>query len=118
MQTLGSRSYVLVLSNGEPTRKFVKVGMVGDTYTWVLSGSTAGQSVVLAEYAETVSSSKSDTSSNLSSLLGGGSGSSFSFPGEVAVPSFRAARPEVGDPPLTADGMTGAGLATEPATVR
>lgn len=81
MQTLGSRSYVLVLSNGEPTRKFVKVGMVGDTYTWVLSGLTAGQSVVLAEYAETVSSSSSDTSSNLSSLLGGGSGSSFSFPG-------------------------------------
>ncbi len=52
VETLGSRSYVLVLSNGELTRKVVTVGMVGDEYTQVLSGLTPGESVVLADYAE------------------------------------------------------------------
>ena len=36
------------------TRKVIKVGMVGDAYTQVLSGVSAGQSVVLADYAEAV----------------------------------------------------------------
>ena len=35
--------------------------MVGDTYTQVLSGLTPGQSVVLADYAEPVPSSNTDT---------------------------------------------------------
>ena len=43
------------------TRKVIKVGMVGDTYTQVLSGLTPGQSVVLADYAEAVPSSNTDT---------------------------------------------------------
>ena len=56
------------------TRKVVKVGMVGDEYTQVLSGLTPGQSVVLADYAEAVPSSNTDTTSfgGLGGLGGGG----------------------------------------------
>ena len=52
------------------TRKVIKVGMVGDTYTQVLSGLSDGQSVVLADYAEAVPSSNTD----LTNALGGGGG--------------------------------------------
>ena len=38
VQTLGSRSYRRELDKGILTRKVIKVGMVGDTYTQVLSG--------------------------------------------------------------------------------
>ena len=51
VQTVGSRSFVETLTNGTLTRKLIKVGMVGDTYTQVQSGLTLGQSVVLADYA-------------------------------------------------------------------
>jgi multidrug efflux pump subunit AcrA (membrane-fusion protein) len=61
VQTLGSRSSVEVLSNGTLIRKSIKVGMVGDTYTQVLSGLAAGQSVVLADYAAPVPSSNTNT---------------------------------------------------------
>jgi multidrug efflux pump subunit AcrA (membrane-fusion protein) len=71
MQSLGSRSYVEMLSNGTLTRKVIKVGMVGDTYTQVLSGLTPGQSVVLADYAEPVPSSNTST---LGGFGGGGFG--------------------------------------------
>ena len=60
-----------MLSNGTLTRKVIKVGMVGDTYTQVLSGLTVGQSVVLADYAEPVPSSNTDT---LGGFGGGGFG--------------------------------------------
>ena len=81
VQTLGTRSYVLeVLDKGELTRKVIKVGMVGDTYTQVLSGLTPGQSVVLADYAEPVPSSNTDTNALgwrwAASAAGGGVGSS------------------------------------------
>ena len=46
--------------------------MVGDTYTQVLSGLSPGQSVVLADYAEAVPSSNTDTRH-----LGGGGGGGF-----------------------------------------
>ena len=49
VQSLGTRSYVLELANGQLTRKVITVGMVGKTYTQVLSGLTPGQSVVLIE---------------------------------------------------------------------
>ena len=42
VQSFGTRSYVEMLSSGTLTRKVIKVGMVGDTYTQVLSGLTAG----------------------------------------------------------------------------
>ncbi len=69
VQTLETRSYVEELSKGVLTRKEVKVGMVGDVYTQVLSGLTPGQSVVLADYAEAVPSSNTNTD-----ILGGGGG--------------------------------------------
>ena len=68
VETTGTRSYVLEADKGELTRKVVKVGMVGDTYTQVLSGLSDGQSVVLADYAEAVPSSNTD----LTNALGGG----------------------------------------------
>jgi trimeric autotransporter adhesin len=61
VQTVGTRSYVTMLSNGTLTRKVIKAGMVGEIYTQVLSGLTPGQSVVLADYAEPVPSSNTDT---------------------------------------------------------
>ena len=38
VETAGTRSYVLELDKGVLTRKVIKIGMVGDTYTQVLSG--------------------------------------------------------------------------------
>ncbi len=80
VQSLGTRSYVLELLNGQLTRKVITVGMVGDTYTQVLSGLAPGQSVVLVDYAEAVPSSNSNTTSNLGSFLGGGGGGAFRAP--------------------------------------
>jgi HlyD family secretion protein len=77
VQTLGARSYVLALSKGQLTERPIHVGMVGDAYTQVLSGLTPGQSVVLADYAEAVPSSNTNTTGGLRSILGGGSGGGF-----------------------------------------
>ncbi len=84
VQSLGSTSYVTELSKGRLTRKVIKVGMVGATYTQVDSGLSPGQSVVLVDYAEAVPSSNSNT--NLGNVLGGGGGQFFpgaggGFPG-------------------------------------
>ncbi len=80
VETLETRSYVLELEKGELTRKFIKIGMVGDTYTQVLSGLSPGQSVVLADYAQPVPSSNTD-STNLGNALGGGGGGFVGFGG-------------------------------------
>ena len=80
VQSLGTASYVLVLANGQLTRKVIKAGMVGDVYTQVRSGLSPGQSVVLADYAEAVPSSNTNTVGGVGSLLGGGSGGG-GFPG-------------------------------------
>ena len=61
VQTRGSRSFVEVDSSGASTAKLIKVGMVGDTYTQVLSGLALGQSVVLADYSLPVPSSNTNT---------------------------------------------------------
>lgn len=71
VQTLGTRSYVVELSKGALTRRFIKVGMVGDVYTQVDSGLSPGQSVVLVDYAQAVPSSNTD-SNGLGNFLGGG----------------------------------------------
>ena len=72
VQTVGSGTYVTLLSNGTLTRKLIKVGMVGDIYTQVLSGLTSGQSVVLADYSEAVPSSNTNTLGGLGGFSGGG----------------------------------------------
>ena len=68
VETTGTRSYVLEIDKGVLATKVIKVGMVGDTYTQVLSGLSDGQSVVLADFAEAVPSSNTD----LTNALGGG----------------------------------------------
>jgi macrolide-specific efflux system membrane fusion protein len=80
VETLGSRSYVLELSKGQLSRKFIRVGMVGVTYTQVVSGLTPGQSVVLVDYAEPVPSSNTNSLGGLGSFLGGGGGNVFGGP--------------------------------------
>ena len=78
VQTTGSRSYVLELTKGVLTTKVIKIGMVGDSYTQVISGLTPGESVVLADYAEAVPSSNTDTVGGVGSFLnGGGTGGGF-----------------------------------------
>jgi multidrug efflux pump subunit AcrA (membrane-fusion protein) len=79
VQSFGSTSYVMELSKGELTRKVIKVGMVGDTYTQVDSGLSPGQTVVLVDYAEDVPSSNTNT--DLGNVLGGGGGGGGFFPG-------------------------------------
>jgi multidrug efflux pump subunit AcrA (membrane-fusion protein) len=68
VETTGNRSYVLLLDNGILARKIIKIGMVGDTYTQVVSGLKDGQSIILADYAQAVPSSNTD----LTTALGGG----------------------------------------------
>ena len=68
VETTGIGSYVLLLDNGILARKVVKVGMIGDTYTQIVSGLKDGQSIVLADYSEAVPSSNTD----LTTALGGG----------------------------------------------
>ncbi len=85
VQSLGSRSYVEMLSNGTLTRKVIKVGMVGNTYSQVLSGLMPGQSVVLADYAEPVPSSNTNT-------FGGFGGGGFGGGGFGGGAGFRISR--------------------------
>ena len=85
VQTRGSRSFVEVLSSGTPTAKLIKVGMVGDAYTQVLSGLTPGQSVVLADYSLPVPSSNTNT-------FGGFGASGFGGGGFGAGGAFRSQR--------------------------
>ncbi len=76
VQTAGSVRYVMELDKGTLTRKVIEVGMVGDEYTQVVSGLSPGQSVVLADYAEAVPSSNTETNTfgGLGGLGGGGFG--------------------------------------------
>jgi multidrug efflux pump subunit AcrA (membrane-fusion protein) len=74
VQSLGARSYVETLSSGTLGRKIIKVGMVGDVYTQVLSGLTPGETVVLANYAAPVPSSNTATLGGFGGLGGGGAG--------------------------------------------
>ena len=81
---------------GRLTRKVIKVGMVGHEYTQVFSGLAPGQSVVLADYAEPVPSSNTNTNTfggGLGGLSGGaGFGGAGGFGGGGAVRFQRPAR--------------------------
>jgi RND family efflux transporter MFP subunit len=61
VNTTATGHYVLVLSAGSLVEKTVKVGLVGYTYTQVISGLNEGDSVVLADYAEPVPTSNTAT---------------------------------------------------------
>ena len=88
VQSLGTRSYVETLTDGTLTRKVIKVGMIGDTYTQVLSGLTPGESVVLADYAEPVPSSNTATLGGAGGFGGGGAFGGGGFGGGAG--SFRS----------------------------
>jgi multidrug efflux pump subunit AcrA (membrane-fusion protein) len=92
VQTLETRSYVLVVDKGQLTRKVVKIGMVGDEYTQVISGLSPGQSVVLADYSEAVPSTSTNTDEfggGFGGLGGGGDFAGGGFAGGGAF-QFRA----------------------------
>jgi HlyD family secretion protein len=76
VQSLGTRSYVETVSNGTLARKLIKIGMIGDVYTQVLSGLKPGDTVVLADYAAPVPSSNTST---LGGFGGGGFGGGGTF---------------------------------------
>jgi multidrug efflux pump subunit AcrA (membrane-fusion protein) len=75
--TQGTKSYVLVLSSGSTKEKDIKVGIVGDIYTQVLSGLQKGNQVVLADYSEAVPSSNTTTVGGLGGTGGFGGGAGF-----------------------------------------
>ena len=81
----GTRSYVLMLSDGQLTEKFVTVGVVGYTYAQVTSGLTEGDSVVLADYSEAVPSSNTTTVGGFGGGFGGGLGGTGGFGGGGVV---------------------------------
>jgi hypothetical protein len=76
LHTIGTISYVTMITAGKPVRKDVKVGVVGDLFTQVLSGLKVGDVVVLADLSEPVPSSNTDTfgSTGFTGFGGGGFG--------------------------------------------
>jgi RND family efflux transporter MFP subunit len=75
----GTRSYVLTLSSGKLVDNTIKTGIVGDTYTQVLSGLKEGESIVLADYSDAVPSSNTTTVNGFGGTGGfGGAGGGFS----------------------------------------
>jgi RND family efflux transporter MFP subunit len=75
-------SYVDVFQDGKVTQKRVDVGIVGGTYTQIISGIAAGTRIVLADLSQSVpsSSTNSITSGNFFRGAGLGAGST-GFPG-------------------------------------
>ncbi len=79
------RAYVITLKSGQEVETTVKVGVVGDTYTQITSGLSAGTEVVLANPSQPVPSSSSN-STNTFRGLGGTGGLPTGLP--TGVPSF------------------------------
>ena len=77
VSTQGTKSYVLVLSSGTTKQKQIKVGIVGDIYTQVISGLQRGNEVVLADYSEAVPSSNTTTVGGVGATGGFGGGAGF-----------------------------------------
>ena len=69
--TTGS-SYVMTLTSGQDVRTPVKVGVVGDVYTQITSGLSAGTQVVLANKSEAVPSSSSNSTNTFRGFGGAG----------------------------------------------
>ena len=66
--TVGNLSTVVVLKDGTQTTTRVVTGLVGTTYTQIVSGLSAGDVVVIP----TATTSSSSTSRGFPSLTGGG----------------------------------------------
>jgi multidrug efflux pump subunit AcrA (membrane-fusion protein) len=65
-------AYVITLRSGREMNTNVKVGVVGDIYTQITSGLSAGTQVVLANRSEPVPSSSSNSAGTLPGLGGSG----------------------------------------------
>ncbi len=76
VHTVGTSSYVDILSNGKEVTKSVTVGAVGSTLTQIKSGLTPGEEVILAEVTSTVPSSTS-TGGGFGGFGGFGGGGGF-----------------------------------------
>jgi HlyD family secretion protein len=76
--TGAGRNYVTVLQAGKETTRMVTVGVVGATYTQILSGLSRGTTVVLADLSTPVPSSSSNLNTGRFGGLGGlGGGGGF-----------------------------------------
>jgi HlyD family secretion protein len=74
-------SYVYLDEAGKEVRQKVTVGLVGDVYTQITSGLSAGTVVVLANPSEAVPSSSTNTSSTDKTLAGSSNGFTGTFGG-------------------------------------
>lgn len=79
VHTIGSSSYVDVLSNGKEVTTAVTIGAVGSTLTQIKSGLTPGEEVVLAEVTSTVPTTSTGGFGGFGGGgFGGGGGGGFS----------------------------------------
>ncbi len=70
--TTAGHPYVITLQSGHEVNTNVKVGVVGDVYTQITSGLSAGTPVVLADKSQPVPSSSSNSTNSLRGFGGGG----------------------------------------------
>ena len=68
--TAAGRAYVITLKSGQEVNTTVKVGVVGDVYTQITSGLSAGTQVVLANTSQPVPSSSSNSTNTFRGLGG------------------------------------------------
>ena len=97
VHTTGSRHTVDVLEDGKLTEVAVGVGTVGDTWTEITSGLTAGQVVVLADLGEALPGSATESSTNgrQNGPVGGFGGPTGKAVHPPSPAVGRAGRPEV-----------------------
>jgi RND family efflux transporter MFP subunit len=73
IKTSSGTSYVQILQNGAPTDVTVETGLVGDSYTEITSGLTAGESIIISSSSSSKSGGTTTTTRrSTGSALGGG----------------------------------------------
>lgn len=82
--TAAGRAYVITLKSGREVDTSVKVGVVGDVYTQITSGLSAGTQVVLADNGTPVPSSSSNPTNTFRGFGGAGLGGAGGFAGGAA----------------------------------
>ena len=99
VHTTGTRHTVQVLENGKVQDVTVQVGTVGDTWTEITNGLSAGQEVVLADLTAALPTSATNSSNGSNNNRTGTTGTSSSRPTSMAAvrAAGRAVRPRVAD---------------------